>query len=64
MTVPTQLSMNVNQAMHVMNMQTVTILMAATGVSAGEDSQEMDTTVQVMYNVDRHIMYIYLVGCC
>ena len=27
--------------------QTVMILMAVTGVSAGQDSREMDTTVQV-----------------
>ena len=31
----------------VMVMQTVMILMAVTGVSAGQDSREMDTTVQV-----------------
>ena len=31
----------------VMVMQTVMMLMAVTGVSAGQDSREMDTTVQV-----------------
>ena len=39
--------MNVRQTTCVMNMQTVMILMAATGVSAGQDSWEMDTTAQV-----------------
>ena len=37
--------MNVRQTIHVMSMQTVMILMVATGVSAGQDSVEMDTTV-------------------
>ena len=32
---------------HVMIMQSVMILMVATGVSAGQDFREMDTTVQV-----------------
>ena len=41
--------MNVSQKMHVMSMQTVMILMAATGVSAGQDSWEMDTTALVSY---------------
>ena len=43
----TQILMNVRQTTHVMSMQTVMILMAATGVSAGQDSWEMDTTAQV-----------------
>ena len=51
MTVPTQMSMNVNQVTHVMSMQTVMILMVATGVSAGQDSCEMNTIVKVMYNI-------------
>ena len=42
--------MNVKQTTHVMSMQTVIILMAATGVSAGKDSREMDTTAQVDCN--------------
>ena len=33
--------------MYAVSMQTVMILMAATGVSAGLDSREMATTVQV-----------------
>ena len=32
----------------VMKMQSVTTLKAATGVSAGQDSLEMDTTAQVL----------------
>ena len=43
----TQMSMNVRQTTRVMNMQTVMIVMAATGVSAGQDSWETDTTAQV-----------------
>ena len=43
----TQMSMNVRQTTRVMSMQTVMILMVATGVSAGQDSWEMDTTAQV-----------------
>ena len=39
--------MNVRQTTHVMSMQTVMILMVAIGVSAGQDSWEMDTTAQV-----------------
>ena len=42
-----QILMNVRQKTRVMSMQTVMILMAATGVSAGQDSWEMDTTAQV-----------------
>ena len=42
-----QISMNVRHTTHVMSMQTVMTLMAATGVSAGQDSWEMDTTAQV-----------------
>ena len=43
-----QMWMSVLQgAIHVMIMQSVMILMVATGVSAGQDSREMDTTVQV-----------------
>ena len=41
--------MNVLVATSVMVMQTVMILMAVTGVSAGQDSREMDTTVQVCF---------------
>ena len=41
--------MNVKQTC-VMSMQTVMILMAATGVSAGKDSWKMDTTAQVGCN--------------
>ena len=41
--------MNVRQAMYAMSMQTVMILMAATGVTAGQDSWEMDTIAQVSY---------------
>ena len=43
----TQTLMNVRQTTRVMSMQTVMILMAATGVSAGLDFWEMDTTAQV-----------------
>ena len=43
--------MNVSQKIHVMSMQTVMILMAATGVSAPQDSREMDTTAQVYESV-------------
>ena len=43
-----QMLMSVLQgAIHVMIMQTVMILMVVTCVSAGQDSREMDTTVQV-----------------
>ena len=35
--------------MGVVGMPTVIILMVATGVSAGQDSREMDTIVQVSY---------------
>ena len=42
-----QILMNVRQTMRVMNMHTVMIVMAATGVSAEQDSWEMDTTAQV-----------------
>ena len=58
MCVHVQISKNVRQATHVMSMQTVMILMAATGVGAGQDSWEMDTTAQVMYNVD-----VYIISC-
>ena len=44
-----QISMNVRTATHVVSMQTVMILMAVTGVSAEQDSREMDTTAQVSY---------------
>ena len=44
----TQILMSVlGMTLCVMVMQTVMILMAVTGVSAGQDSREMDTTVQV-----------------
>ena len=62
MTVPIQISMNVSQspAIYVMSMQTVMILMVATGVSAGQDSCKMDTVVKVMYNMDvcMHIIWM------
>ena len=43
----TQMSMNVRQTTRVMSMQTVMILMVATGVSVAQDFWEMDTTAQV-----------------
>ena len=51
--------MNVRQTTHAMSMQTVMILMAATGVCAGQDSWEMDTTAQVSITMDKHIIYIH-----
>ena len=39
--------MSVQQIMNAVIMLTVMILMVATGVSAGQDSREMDITVQV-----------------
>ena len=39
--------MSVQQVMNAVIMLTVMILMVATGVSAGQDSREMDITVQV-----------------
>ena len=51
MSVPAQMLMNVRQTTHVMSMQTVMILMAATGVSVLWDSWEMDTTAQVSFNI-------------
>ena len=54
-----QILMNVRQTTHVMSMQTVMILMAATGVSAGKDSWEMDTTAQVQINLmHNHCVYM------
>ena len=41
--------MNASQTTHVMSMQSVMILMVATGVSAGQDSWEMDTTALVSF---------------
>ena len=52
----TQILMNVRQTTHVMSMQTVMIPMAATGVSAGQDSWEMDTTAQV----DQYMIHIHV----
>ena len=46
--------MSVLVATSVMVMQTVMILMAVTGVSAGQDSREMDTTVQVSFRKLMH----------
>ena len=43
--------MNVRQTTHVMSMQTVMILMVATGVSAPQDFWEMDITAQVSFNI-------------
>ena len=39
--------MSVKLTIHVMILLTVMILMVATGVSVGQDSREMDITVQV-----------------
>ena len=55
------MSMNVRQTTHVMSMQTVMILMAATGVSAGQDSWEMDTTAQVY---EYEYVYIHFYTKC
>ena len=57
-----QISMNVRQAMYVLSMQTVMILMAATGVSVGQDSWEMDTTAQVDLYFYRKWYKIIVIG--
>ena len=44
-----QISMSVRGAMDVITIQSVMILMVATGVSVCQDSREMDTTVLVGY---------------
>ena len=52
--------MSVQQVMNAVIMLTVMILMVATGVSAGQDSREMDITVQVSLSECTNISIILL----